>query len=260
MLELERPDAVFCIGGPRVHFEVGRDVLERGFPLYIQKPPALSSEETAILAGVARGAGVVCHVGFNIRTAPAILHARRIIRTPEFGDPTLMFVRYSLMNGDTLKSVLLEQHCHAIDLLLYFFGEPTRIQVQWGQKGEGRAYSAVIGFAGGAVGTVAAVNQQATAKEFVYFEISGPRQRFLTCHDFDLVYRTPPDQPDIHYPRAATYQADRLIDFGYQEDVASFFKAVRKEAEDPCPVADTIATMKVCEEIYRQCRQQGAPE
>ncbi|MDP6779542.1 MAG: Gfo/Idh/MocA family oxidoreductase, partial [Candidatus Latescibacteria bacterium] len=40
MLEVVRPEAVFCVGPHRMHYGVGKEVLQMGFNLYTQKPPA----------------------------------------------------------------------------------------------------------------------------------------------------------------------------------------------------------------------------
>ncbi|NUQ01892.1 MAG: Gfo/Idh/MocA family oxidoreductase, partial [Armatimonadetes bacterium] len=64
MLETQQPEAVICVGGPQVHYEVGREVLARGLPLYIQKSPAPDAAATRELAALAAAHGVPCHVGF----------------------------------------------------------------------------------------------------------------------------------------------------------------------------------------------------
>lgn len=60
MLDEVKPEAVFCVGGPKVHYTVGMQVLDRGFPLYVQKSPAPSSAATREMAVLAAKKKVIC--------------------------------------------------------------------------------------------------------------------------------------------------------------------------------------------------------
>lgn len=260
MLEAEEPDAVVCIGGPEVHYEVGREVLERGFPLYVQKSPAPSSAATQELADLAAKAGVVCHVGFNIRSSEALLRAKEIMARDEFGPVTLVIVRYGLVSGKTLRDAVMDQHCHAFDLLRQLGGTVCELSVKRGEVKGDRGYVAAAKFGSGAVGSVNFTSGQMPANEFLYFEVTGTDGHFLTCHDFDLTYRSATGPDEVH--RVGNF-AGRLRDLtwlGYVGDLANFLDAVRSAAEDRAPIGDTVATMKLCEEAYRQLREQGAEE
>ena len=260
MLDAQRPDVVICIGGPQVHYEVGREVLEAGYPLYVQKSPAPSAEATRELAEIAARQGLVCHVGFNIRSSEAALRAREAIEGEEFGPVALVIVRYGLVSGQTLQDAVMDQHCHAFDLLRDLGGEVSEMVVRRAEVPGDRGYVAALKFAGGAVGTVNFTSGQTPDKEFLYFEVSGAEGHYLTCHDFDLVVRSP-GAPDRQH-KAGHYRGTlgNLAWLGYVADVANFLDAVRGAAPDRCPIADTVATMELCEEAYRQLREQGAEE
>ena len=260
MLEAERPDAVVCIGGPQVHYEVGKEVLQRGFPLYVQKSPAPTAEATREMAETAKKAGVVCHVGFNIRSAEALLRAREIVARDEFGPVALVVVRYGLVSGRTLQDAVMDQHCHAFDLARQLGGEVREMAVQRGEVEGDRGYVVAVKFESGAVGTLNFTSGQIPSKEFLYFEVTGTDGHFLTCHDFDLTYRSGA-APDEAY--TVGNFAGRLRDLtwlGYVGDLGNFLDAVRGVAEDRAPIADTIETMELCEEAYRQLLEQGAEE
>ena len=261
MLDAEQPEAVICIGGPRVHFEVGFEVLERGLPLYIQKSPAPSAADTRTLADLAAAKGVVCHVGFNLRSAVAVQRAREIIARPDFGLVNLIVFRYGLCFGQTLRDVVLDQHCHAVDTVRYLLGEVQAVTVERGRCEGVRHYAALLRFASGAVGCLGFTEGQQPDKEFLYFEITGQDGHFLTSHDMNLTYhRGPAGQPDEVYARGAYGYQPMLEWYGYVADLANFFAAVRGAEADRAPVADTVATMALCEEIYAQLREAGAPE
>jgi predicted dehydrogenase len=82
MLERERPDAVVLAVPPEVTCAVGTEVLARGVPALMEKPPGLTVEEVdrliaAAERGGAGGKAVPHQVGFNRRFVPLLREARK---------------------------------------------------------------------------------------------------------------------------------------------------------------------------------------
>ena len=260
MLERERPDAVFCVGGPAVHYPVGLEVLRRGYPLYIQKPPAETAEQVRCLARAAAEAGRVCHVGFNLRSAPAVRRATEVMASAEFGAVNLVSVRYGLISGPTWQFAIRDQHSHAIDLLQALAGPVTLEAVVAGTVPDTRSYAALLKAESGAVCALTFTSEQTPQKEFLYFEATGQRGHWLRAHDMELLYRRPAGEGDEWLSRGF-YGSDPTLDwYGYVADVANFLAAVRGEEEDGSPVAQSVATLALIEEIYASLREQGVPE
>ncbi len=264
MLETEKPDAVFCVGGPKVHYPVGMEVLDRGFPLYVQKPPAPSSEATREMADVAARRGVVCHVGFNLRTAPAFLQARRIMNEEPFGAPLLGIFRYGLCSDPTMEGYVMDQHVHLTDLARYMLGEVEEATALKTGRAEGKDYVVAVRFASGAVGTLNFASGQPIEKEFIYLEITG-EDSVLISHGVDeLLWKRSYDvqpwwksaQPDWHFRHGGFGFNVTLESFGYLGDVDNFLGAVRGEQKDLSPIADTVGSVALCEEILRQIGPQ----
>lgn len=261
MLSETRPEAVICVGGPKVHYEVGREVLKLGYPLYIQKSPAPTAAQTQELADLAASAGVVCHVGLNLRQARAVVAAKEIISRPEFGPVTLVMVRYGLVSGATLKDAVYDQHCHAYDMLRDLGGDVRDLKVQAGSVPGARSYAASAKYASGAAGSINFTSGQIINKEFVYFEVTGTGGHFVTSHDFNLRYRRMDGPDEVLEPgNFAGGLLKELNWLGYVDDLESFLQAVRGEEPDPAPVADAVKTMELCEDAYRQLREQGSEE
>ncbi len=259
MLEQVQPEAVICVGGPQVHYEVGREVLAAGFPLYVQKSPAPSPDQTQELADLAARHGVVCHVGFNLRQSEAVRQARALAGSEEFGPLTLAIVRYGLVSGPTLENAVMDQHCHAYDTLRRLGGEVDSLEVRVANVPGKRGYVVAARMQSGAVATLNFTSEQPWLQEFFYFELTGTGGHVLYSHDFDLVYRQA-DAPEQHW-RRGVYTGDRVADLrwlGYVPDVANFLAAVRGTEPDESPVADAVGTMELCEEVYWQLQEQGA--
>lgn len=259
MLDAEKPDAVFCVGGPRVHHPVGLEVLDRGIPLYVQKPAAPTVESIRELDAMAKKKNVVCHVGYNLRHSTAISQARRIMTEEDFGPVQSGMFRYGIAYGRTLRDAIMEQHCHIIDTVLYLFGEPDLVTVTTSKEADQRHYTVTLRFPGGAVVTINAASGQILFKGFISFEVTG-KDSFIRSDDCGALtwVRPQPEPwwknpvPDLTYRRGSFGDDHMLETWGYIADVDNFLAAVRGEAPDHCPVGDTIATTALCEEIVRQ--------
>ncbi len=259
MLDHEQPDAVFCVGRQDMQYQVGLQVLRMGFPLYVQKPAAISSERVREMAQAAADTGVVCHVGFNLRSAPAVRRSAELLSSDEFGPVTLAIFRYGLMSRPVWREAILDQHVHIIDLLLHLLGDGKVASVTPVLQDEARGYGATLRLGSGAVASLNTISEMDARDEFIYFEIVGSGGHTIFSHDGDLRYHRPGG--DDICMRGGTWNPQRLIDWwGYFHDVASFLAAVRGEAEDICPIADTIRTMEIAEEIIDLCHEGGAPE
>ncbi len=257
MLDAERPDAVICVGGPVVHHQVGREVLRRGYPLYVQKSPAPTAAATRELAELAETRGVVCHVGFNLRSCAAGLAASREIAGEAFGPVSLVVVRYGLVAGATRRDAVFDQHCHAYDTLRWLGGEVADVSALAGRVPGDRGYVVAVRFASGAVGSVNFTSGQTPTKEFYYFEVTGGAGHYLTSHDFDLLIRRPGGPDEVLTMGTYGGPLGPLAWMGYVPDLANYFAAVRGDEPDRSPVGDAVGTMELCEEVYRQLCDQG---
>jgi myo-inositol 2-dehydrogenase/D-chiro-inositol 1-dehydrogenase len=260
MLDEQQPDAIFCVGGPKVHYEVGMQVIDRGLPLYVQKSPAPTPAMAREMAQLAEERGSVCHVGFNLRSCPAVRLAKEAVSSPEFGAPSLMIFRYGLVSGSTWKDAVYDQHCHAADVIRHLLGEVETLYVETlGTVQDARGYVAAMRMKNGAVVTLNTTSEQDLRGEFIYFEVTGRQQHYVVSHDGDAVYHRP-EGHDVCVS-AGTYNPKRLIHhLGYFDDVRNFLAAAAGDEEDRCPVGDTIQTMELVAEIYLRCLQRGAPE
>lgn len=259
MLDREEPDAIFCVGPQAMQYEIGLQVLRAGYPLYVQKPAAASSARVREMADAALEVGVVCHVGFNLRSAPAVRRTREALLSGEFGAPTLGIFRYGLMSRPVWRDAILDQHVHAIDLLLHLLGDWRSAQVTPVLQEGTRGYVAAIAMESGCAASLCTTREMDPGDEFISFEITGRDGHTVFSHDGDLRYHRP-DGDDV-LMRAGAWNPQRLIDWwGYFDDVASFLSAARGETEDICPVVDTVRTMELGEEIARLCYEGGARE
>jgi len=123
LLAREDVELVGVVGPPRMHVEVGLDVLASGRHLFIEKPPGETLEEARRLQDAARAAGKQLMVGFMKRFASAYQRAKLISTTDSFGSPSVLRLNYSHWQYEHLRSHLLYMSTHALDLARFFLGE-----------------------------------------------------------------------------------------------------------------------------------------
>ena len=126
MLGKEKLDGVLIAGDPRIHFEVGKTVLRRGIPLFVEKPPAPSLPQAEDLVRIAREHKTFVMAGFMKRFALTYRRIREFIAAGEF-EPSSGFFRYTHWAGNNLPSMLLGMSIHPIDLAISFFGDVADI-------------------------------------------------------------------------------------------------------------------------------------
>jgi predicted dehydrogenase len=105
----------------------------------VEKPGGLSSSELIVLREAALNNGVIVHVGYNLRSHPALRKAREMVDIGKIGSPIMARGRYGHggrigydreWRADVKLSgggELIDQGVHLIDLASWFLGEFTRI-------------------------------------------------------------------------------------------------------------------------------------
>jgi predicted dehydrogenase len=84
----DRVHAVSVTAPNALHREIGVAVAAAGKHLWIEKPVGCSSADTQAVADAVAAGGVQSAVGFNYRNAPAVEHARELIRSGAIGRVT----------------------------------------------------------------------------------------------------------------------------------------------------------------------------
>ncbi|MEI8064240.1 MAG: Gfo/Idh/MocA family oxidoreductase [Verrucomicrobiota bacterium] len=127
LLDERKVDGVFVVGPPSMHYEVGRQVLERGLPLFVEKPPAPTLAQTQELADLAHRHGTFFMTGFMKRFSMTYRKAQELMTSGQFVPAAARF-QYGHWAMSDLRSMLLSMSSHPLDLALTFFGPATSMQ------------------------------------------------------------------------------------------------------------------------------------
>ncbi|MBW3667819.1 MAG: Gfo/Idh/MocA family oxidoreductase [Actinobacteria bacterium] len=129
ILDDESVTAVFVVGPPAMHHEVGLQVLEAGKHLFVEKPVAATLAQALELQDAAERNGVQCQVGFQKRFALGYVMAKEAAAKEDFGGATLCKVNYSHWRMADWNSHLSVMSVHGLDLVRYFMGDPHEAHV-----------------------------------------------------------------------------------------------------------------------------------
>lgn len=251
MLEKEKPDAVFCVGPHRMHYGVGKEVLEMGFPLYTQKPPAANGQMAQEMADIARREGVVAHTGFTLRFSKAFRDMKRVMESGTFGRPTLCIVRYMVRTGSDLRAAAIDMNSHAVDAGRFFMGDIEELKVEGGRQEGVRSYVATASFKSGAVGTFN-FSSGMMGGEIMDVQIVGEEGHVLT----DRRYKAP-GKPEERIGVLEAGQGPHHAS-GSWWDVENYLNAVRGAEEDISPIQSAARTMQDVDVIIAQLEEMGA--
>ncbi|MGX9965443.1 Gfo/Idh/MocA family protein [Roseomonas sp. F4] len=151
-------EAVIVAAPTRFHAALGRQVLEAGRHLFMEKPIAATLAEAQALAGLAAERGRVLQVGHIERFSAAF---RAVVAAQEGGQPVHWeAVRVAPFRPRSLDvSVVLDLMIHDIDLVLKLAGEaPRSVEAVGARVMSDHADFAVarLGFSGGRAATITA--------------------------------------------------------------------------------------------------------
>ena len=124
-------DAVFVVTPEQLHGAQAMSVLDRGLPLFLEKPLAASAEEGARIVAAAAAAGVPLQVGFVVRFEAQHALLRSEIAAGRFGQLISIRLKRNCSRawfpdyGDRVHTVY-ETSIHDIDLAIWLLGSRCR--------------------------------------------------------------------------------------------------------------------------------------
>lgn len=275
MLGKEELDAVMVVGPPAMHYTCGKQVLEAGLPLMMEKPPAPRTEEARELVELAESKGIITQIGHNMRHAPGVRKFREIMQSDTFGKLLFLESRYfmpSPMWHDTADyregwNYMIFQSTHAVDLARFIGGEIESVHAELSVGEEGRfAIACTARFASGAVGTITLAGN--TPNWTCKLEAEGDARAHLRLVDLHTLhfephtaesgYRPSPGIPGQYWHPAVRDNAE--IRSGYWGQMQAFARAVIAGQADSPTLRDAYQAMRGCEAILDSIEQRAPVE
>lgn len=94
MLRVTSPDVVHVTTPPQSHLALGRQCLDAGSHVYIEKPFTVTAGEAESLIGQARRRGLQVTAGHNYQFTPEMMEMRRLVKNGFLGGPPVHLESY----------------------------------------------------------------------------------------------------------------------------------------------------------------------
>jgi myo-inositol 2-dehydrogenase/D-chiro-inositol 1-dehydrogenase len=257
MLSSEELDAVFVVIGPEAHYTVGMDVVGAGLHLFTEKPPAASIAHARELASAALAAKLQYMPGFMKRFAPANRLLREAIARPEFGERPQYEARYTAQRYGTADAFALHHVVHHADLMRFFMGDVVWLHAHAAAARSGHfGYQALMGFAGGASGTLTVNCAESWGSPNERVAVVGEGHLALAENGVFTWHRIPPvrgllGEPGLEDSRDALTWSQNLSwatlysGRGYEGEVARFVECALSGEPTSPDGTDGVAAMQV---------------
>jgi UDP-N-acetyl-2-amino-2-deoxyglucuronate dehydrogenase len=272
-----RPLDLVMIGSPSgCHSDEGIAAARQGLHVLTEKPLDVTTQRCdALIAGTEK-ANVKLGVMFQDRTKPDIIKLKHAIDRGDIGKPLLIDARVKwyrppdYYSGSKWRGVLaldgggalMNQGVHTVDLLLWLFGDATRVQSRIATslhqiEAEDTAI-AICEFAGGALCTL-----QATTAAYPGYprrvEITGTKGTIILEHD-RIIAADIPNAPadllqsssgDTNQSASSAVVSDVS---GHKAVLEDFLRAIETNSTPLCDGQQGRRSVALIEEIYRLAR------
>ncbi|KQT85414.1 Gfo/Idh/MocA family oxidoreductase [Aurantimonas sp. Leaf443] len=263
-------DAIGMAVGPDQHLAFGVAALEKGLPVFMEKPPSGSAAGARQLAEASRRSGKPLLVGFMKRYSVGNKIAHNVLKSGRFGDVLGLTGYYMTAPGYFTGNVdytgFLLHHCvHYMDLVSHLVSPVTKISARKVEKTPGRILFHVgFDFECGAIGTIVMGTVQSRGTPVERIEIMGDHQR-LEVEDVVEVrwHRNPPFK--VADPAATLLDAEDSLTWkpnftaaanedykGYHALLADVVPALMGEASPAPTIHDGVTAMERLEDMRRQ--------
>jgi myo-inositol 2-dehydrogenase/D-chiro-inositol 1-dehydrogenase len=279
MLDTGGFDAVGLAAGPLAHEALAIAALDRGLPVFAEKPPAPDLAGAQRVAANAARARKPVVVGFMKRHATANRVAGNLLADPGFGPRASVLGHYltapTYFSGDPDYTGFFLHHCvHAMDLAPWLAGSPvTSVRARSHEIASGkRIIHAAFDFASGAIGTVAMGTLQSRGTPMEFWQVLGDHKRVevRNVHEVRLYRHNPFKAED---PAATLRDGEDAMVWepnhtaaadedhkGYRAILAAFLARVRGENAAAPGIEDGVRAMAVLEAMVRSLESGEAEE
>jgi predicted dehydrogenase len=271
MLDAQKPDAAIICTPNHSHLDIGKECIDRGIPLLMEKPIAHTYAAALELAGLARVAAVPLLVGHHRRHNPLVVRTREAIREGAVGKLVMANVSCLMYKPDAYFDIawrrqrgagpVLINLIHEVDLIRYICGEVASVQAVSSNAMRGYevedSVSCSLQLANGALVSIAL--SDTAASPWSWETAAGEDtslfpQRLVPTHLFSGTHGalSMPDLTHWYYAgargRQAPISSEKLMAASgnaYASQLAHFIRVARREAEPVSGGLDAARTLEV---------------
>ena len=271
MLAKEELDAVFVTTPIHTHLPLITDIARsnKNLSIFVEKPLAATYEQAQTACDAINNLSGIYMVGYQKRFSPVFQRAREFMKEGLIGD--LLFFRAYAFSSDVLSrgrswrfrkgtgGVLIDLAPHLLDILLWFFGEPSAIESMRRQiySNEVDDYvHAVMSFGSGMEGSMDAcwcIRNYRLPE--ISIEVYGEKG-IITVSD-DFVKLTESGKSQTFYRQSFdTYVSFLLADPEYTIEDEAFIEAVRKRIKPQMDFSEAAKVNTIIDRINESAQRE----
>ncbi len=253
MLESVDADAVYVLMPPHHLFDIAVNVMKSGRHLFIEKPPGVTTYQTAALAELAEKHSVKAMCAFNRRHIPLMLWAREQV---EAQGPINQCVStfYKHHTGghyyDGAIDILTCDAVHAVDTLRWLGGgEVARVTSSVKAVGATfkNAFNAIVEFDSGATGIL--LTNWMTGGRVHTWELHAAGGSAFVDGDAEARVTTP-DGVATRTTQEASGSDSSHRYYGFYGESRHFIDCIKEDSTPTSHLGDAVKTMQLVEDIY----------
>ncbi|MUO85309.1 Gfo/Idh/MocA family protein [Agrobacterium vitis] len=263
-------DAIGMAVGPDQHLMFGKAALERGLPVFMEKPPSGSAAGARELLAASEKAGKPLLLGFMKRYSAGNKIAANIVKSGRFGQVLGLTGYYMTAPGYFVGNVdytgFFLHHCvHYMDLVSFLVSPVKKLTARKVEKEPGKVlFHISLDFECGAIGTIAMGTIQSRGAPVERIELMGDHQRIEVDNVIDIRWnRNPPFKIDD--PNAMLAEGVDSLTWkpnftaaanedpkGYYSLLQDVIPALRGEQTAAPTIADGVVAMDRLETLRRE--------
>lgn len=239
-------DGVFIHAATKVHFDLASQFLERGIPVYMDKPLTEDFQTSRKLYDIAKTNRTFLMAGFNRRFAPRVLEMRQL------SDKKRLLVEKDDINRPgEITFKLFDFFIHPLDIAIYLLDEPL-LAAQFNLKKEENLLSHIsVVLDTEHTSAHVSMNLQSGSRREV-MEIQSPSG---TYHLEDLDKLTIYNGTDSHVKAFGSWDTT-LYKRGFESIIDAFLEAV-KIGINPVSAESSLLSHWLCHQINQSGKNRG---
>ena len=258
MIEREKPDAVYAIMPPHHLYDVSAEIIERGCHLFVEKPPAVTTEQTRQLALLAQKHKVLTGVTFQRRFSPLIRRGKAQCEKRGSVHTAHASFYKNWVGADPYyrggMDMLTADGIHAVDTLRYLCGgevESVAADSRRLDADHWNLHLALIKFSSGATGLL--LNNFMAGRRIFSVEIHAPGISFFGDPEEGgrLYADNKLDPIEALDPFAMADSQEAYRAFGPYEMNRHFVDCMLKGKQPETHFDDALKTMQLVDAIYQ---------
>jgi predicted dehydrogenase len=260
MVSSEELDAVIICTPPITHLEIAGHCLENGINVLCEKPLSIDSESAKQMIAIAQKEGKLLTMASKFRYVEDVIKAKSLMASGILGEIILfenaftarvdMSNRWNANPAISGGGVLIDNGTHSVDIMRYFLGPLSQVQVFEGKRVQTDAVEDTVRiFAKSETGVIGNVDLSWSINKDLdsYIRIYGT-QGTISIGWKESKYKQTSSPDWIKFGNGY----DKVQAFGSQLD--NFARAIHGEEKLLITAADALASVQVVETAYAAMR------